>query len=962
MLCGNMAIQPGTMLGPYEVLAQIGAGGMGEVYKGRDTRLERIVAIKVLPSHLASRAELRERFDREARAIANLQHPHICVLYDIGQQGDIAYLVMEYLEGESVAQRLLKGPLPLDQVLRYGIEISDALDKAHRKGFTHRDIKPGNIMLTKDGSKILDFGLAKLKQAAAQPVRLASDAPTPPAHGGPGQAGSPLVVNPTVDGTILGTVQYMSPEQVEGRIDDIDGRSDIFSFGATVYEMLTGKKAFEGKSHASVISKIMQVDPPPVSVILPMTPPALDPVVKKCLAKEPERRWQAASDLHDELEWIKQGGHDPAKIPVPEQVPPPPAPKVWRRMLPWAVAVILSIAVGITVWVFRSAAPQPVSRLAITLPPGQRLAALDQPAIAISPDGKNLVYVAVQSRDREGADTSPQRTGPLADARGSDASATQQLYLRPLDSNESKPIAGTDGAVGPFFSPDGQWIGFFAGGKLKKVSVSGGAAVTLANAPNPGGASWSSQATLALQGTSTAGLGLQQVSQEGGTPQLLTRIGIGETAHRWPEFLPGGTALLFAGSPTAAAWNNAQIVVQSTATGERKNLAQGATQPRYAASGHLLYSQSGTLMAALFDVGRLVLSGAAIPVVEGVMQSTSTGSAQYSVSSTGALAYLAGGVGVNQSRLVWVSRDGEEQVLPAAPHTYTFPRISPDARRVAVQLADQETQVWVYDASRDTLTRLTFEGNVNNVPAWSPDGKRIAFQSNRAGPSNLFWQAADGSGPAERLTTSEYTHGANSFSPDGQLLAITETTPETGRDIWVLSLKDRKAQPFLKTGYEDTAPKFSPDGKWLAYSSDESGRREVYVQPYPGPGGKWQISTDGGQEPVWNPRGGELFYRSGSRIMAVDVQVGQASRPAPSEDRSGDLSLPSFSAGKPRMLFDGPYLPTTASLPFYDVSPDGQRFLMLKPVESQASAPTQINVVLNWFEELKRRVPVTSDK
>src|SRR3989338_7490710 len=321
---------------------------------------------------------------------------------------------MEYLEGETLATRLLKGPLPLEQVLRYAIEIADALDKAHRKGATHRDIKPGNIMLTKEGSKLLDFGLAKLKQQAARPVKLASDAPTP------------LVVNPTVDGTILGTVQYMSPEQVEGRIDDIDGRSDIFSFGATVYEMLTGKKAFEGKSHASVISKIMQVDPPPVSVILPMTPPALDRVVKKCLAKEPERRWQAASDLHDELEWIKQGGHEPAKIPVPEQVPPPPAPKVWRRMLPWAVAVILSIAVGITVWVFRSAAPQPVSRLAITLPPGQRLAALDQPAIAISPDGKNLVYVAVQSRDREGADTSPQRTGPLADARGSDASATQQ--------------------------------------------------------------------------------------------------------------------------------------------------------------------------------------------------------------------------------------------------------------------------------------------------------------------------------------------------------------------------------------------------------------------------------------------------------------------------------------------------------------------------------------------------------
>ncbi|MSO21542.1 MAG: hypothetical protein EXQ56_14030, partial [Acidobacteria bacterium] len=605
---------------------------------------------------------------------------------------------------------------------------------------------------------------------------------------------------------------------------------------------------------------------------------------------------------------------------------------LFGKYLPWGLAGAGVIAAVISM--NRPATHDPgeatsqlaVSRLAITLPPGQRLAALDQPAIAISPDGKNLVYVASQSRDREGAGAAVSNGGqdqgqnqnqpPLADARGT--VTAQQLYLRPLDSNEAKPIAGTEGATGPFFSPDGQWIGFFAGGKLKKVSVNGGSAVTLASAPQPGGASWSSQGTLAVQPINST-QALQQVSQEGGTPQPLTRLGKGENYHRWPEFLPNGQGLLFAGSSNSGTWNNAQIDVQPVGTGtpgEAKNLAQG-TQPRYAASskmgdkmaGHLLYAQAGTLMAAPFDAQRLALSGAAVPALEGMMQSGSTGAAQYSVSATGTLAYLAGGVAGDQSLLVWVSRNGEEQVLPAAPHNYRFPRVSPDGRRVAVAIADQESQVWVYDVSRDTLTRLTFEGNNNSVPAWSPDGKRIAFWSNRAGPQNLFWQAADGSGAAERLTTSDNQNSPNSFSPDGQLLAFFEVNPQTGRDIWVLNLKDRKAQLFLKTPYEETAPKFSPDGKWLAYSSDESGRREIYVQPYPGPGGKWQISTDGGQEPVWNLKGGELFYRSGSKIMAVDVNQ--------SRDREGagvsGAGSSAFSAGKPHMLFDGPYLPTTGS-------------------------------------------------
>jgi serine/threonine-protein kinase len=429
---------------------------------------------------------------------------------------------------------------------------------------------------------------------------------------------------------------------------------------------------------------------------------------------------------------------------------------------------------------------------------------------------------------------------------------------------------------------------------------------------------------------------LQEVSQEGGVPHPLTRLGEGEQAHRWPEFLPDGRTMLFARSVRLLDWNNAQIAVQPSGTSEQKNLAQGS-QPRYS-SGHLLYLQGKILMAAPFDARRLALTGAAVPVLEGLRLSTTTGAAQYSISATGTLVYLAGGLAASQTQLVWVSRNGEEQPIPVSPRAYLFPRISPDGRRVAVQMA---SQIWAYDVSRDTLTRLSFGGNLNILPSWSPDGRRIAFASDRAGPLDLFWQSADGSGEAQRLTTSGHGNNPNSFSPDGRLLAFTEANPETRRDIWILKLSDREAQPFLRTPYEDTAPRFSPDGKWLAYSSDESGQREIYVQPYPGLGGKWQISNDGGQEPVWNPKGGELFYRSGSKIMAVDF------------DTSSGVSV-----GKPRMLFEGPYLPTATSFPWYDVSPDGQRFLMLKPVDSAASAPTQINVVLNWHQELLQKVPV----
>jgi eukaryotic-like serine/threonine-protein kinase len=870
---------------------------MGEVYRARDTRLERTVAIKILPAQFSSDPLRKQRFEREAKTISSLNHPNICVLFDIGHQDGTDYLVMEYVEGDTLAKRLEKGPLALDQVLKFGAQIGDGLDKAHRSGVVHRDLKPGNIMLTPAGAKLLDFGLAKPAAPLANAFTLTAAV----------TQSSPM----TAQGAIVGTFQYMSPEQIEGK--ELDGRSDIFSLGAVLYEMLTGQRAFPGKSQLSVASAILEKEASPISSIKPMTPPALDHAIKKCLAKVPDERWQSASDLASELKWIAEGG---SQVTSGTGAAAKGIRARWRGALLWSIVSLLLAAItGLAIWNLKpSPLPPPVSRTVITLPPGQRLAGLDQPAVALSPDGVHLAYVAIQG-------------------------GTQQIYLRAMDSVEARPIPGTEGATAPFFSPDCQWLGFFAGNKLKKVSMSGGAVQTLGDAAFPGGGSWSRRGMIAFAPAWASVL--RQVSDAGGIPQPLTRFEKGEFSHRWPEFLPGGKAVLFGSAVASFDWINAQVAVLAVETGERRNLIQGGTHPRYAPSGHLLYAQGGGLLAVPFDPQRLEVLGTAVPVVEGVLQSRTTGAAQYSFSATGSLVYVTGSVQEDQRRLVWVNRNGAEQPVAAPARAYMFPRLSPDARRVAVAIAEQEVHVWLYDLSRETLTRFTFEGDRNLNSVWTPDGTRIAFNSNKEGPpQSVFWQLADGSGGLERLTTSEYPNVPMSWSPDGQLLAFMENSPTTGYDIWVLRLTDRKAQPFLRTPFNESVPRFSPDGRWLAYISNESGRYEVYVQPYPGPDGKWQISTEGGTEPAWNSNGRELFYRSGDKMMAVDI-----------------ATQPSFTAGKPRVLFKGQYVPTPATSPNYDVSRDGQRFLMLKPNEQEASAPTQINVVLNWFEELKRRVP-----
>ncbi|MBI4480739.1 MAG: protein kinase [Acidobacteria bacterium] len=904
------------MLGPYEIVAQIGAGGMGEVYKGLDTRLNRDVAIKVLPEHLALNAELRERFQREAETIANLHHPNICVLYDIGEQGPtpggsgpqgpIQYLVMEYLEGETLAQRLLKGPLPLEQVLRYAIEISDALDKAHRKGATHRDIKPGNIMLTKIGgtlgTKLLDFGLAKLKQqAAVKPVKLASDAPTPP-------AASPPAGSPTLGGTILGTVQYMAPEQVEGRVDDIDGRSDIFSFGATVYEMLTGKKAFEGKSAASVMSKIMQVDPPAISSLDPpgkKVPPALDRVIKKCLAKEQEDRWQSARDLHDNLEWIKEAA---AQSGMPAPVA---ARHRTRERLAWATAaVLMSLVVGIAVRNTRPDEPmtgQIPARLNVTLPPGQRLGGLDSAVVALSPSGSELVYVGIHD-------------------------GSTQLYLRPLDSLEPTPIAGTEGANAPFFSPDGQWISFFAQGKLKKVTIAGTALQILCESPNQAGGSWGTDDYIYFVPSNTSGV--WRVSASGGTPKEITapdRIK-GEYSHRWPQALPGGKALLFT-AIRGLGLDERQVVAQVLATGEKRVLVKGGAAGWYT-PGYLVYWRTGTLLAVRFDLDQMtVLDSVPVTIAEGVRVQQTNNAANFASSGLGSLAYISSPHQFEQ-RISWISRQGLSESLPLPPQPYGSLALSPDGKQLVISTHSASRDLWLYELERRTMTRLTSEPGGSEIPNWTSDGIRIVYRGSRAGLRYILSKAADGTGAEQRMVESEETLAASTVSPDGRYVAYRSTSNSTGNDIWIAELTgENKPRVFLKTPFNESDAAFAPDGRWIAYASNESGRNEIYVQSFPGPGKKRQVSTDGGDQPKWSRNGRELFYKDGDKMMVVPVTT------------EGE-----FIPGSPRVLFEHNAEGATNA---YDVSPDGQRFLMIQSVEPEPP-PTQINVVLNWTAGLRK--------
>ena len=926
-----MPLKPGTRLGPYEILSLVGAGGMGEVYKSRDTRLDRTVAVKILPPAFAADAQSRERFDREARAISQFDHPHICALHDVGEEAGTAYLVMQYLEGETLADRLAKGPIPIGQALTIAIEIASALDRAHRAGIVHRDLKPGNIMLTKVGAKLLDFGLAK-----SSPLVVA------------GAAGSTLAAttpNLTAQGAILGTFQYMAPEQIEGR--EGDARTDIFAFGAVLYEMVTGTRAFSGTTHASLISSILKDEPRPITELQPLTPPLLDHIVSRCLAKDPDERWQGASDLTRELQWISQtGALGRGTVPPTRQADP-------ARLSAFAIGMALAgLIVGSAATLMMTRFGSPRS--------GQRQLDIARSLVSITP-AEHLQSIPTDRTTNEGR---PSRTSMVwsPDGRSIVFSASlgdrQQLYLRAMDQLAATAMTGTEGGAAPFFSPDGRWVAFWSGGALKKTPADGkGPATTICELSSAVGASWGANDTIIF---SRGQLGLWRVPAAGGTPEVIATpdTGKGELKYLLPRILPGDRTVIFTVTHTPLpTWEDTEIVAQSLQSGERKVLLSGAADGRYLPSGHLVYIRRGTLMAVPFDLERLEATGGAVALIDNVMQSANAtsevfdiGAGQFDVSPAGALLYLPGGIFPSPERsLVWVDRTtGAVEPLPVPARAYLSPRLSPDGQR-AVFWTQGDRNIWVHDLARGVLTRLTSEGR-NARAIWTPDGKRVTYGATVGGNENLVVRPADGSGPVERLMTSPDLQVAAVWSPSDSALVFVEFRQKTGNDILaMLPSGDRRPRPIVETRFPEAYPDFSPDGRWLAYASEESGRSEVYVQPYPGPGTRHQVSTNGGTGPAWSRDGRELFYTTApaiggqaalTRMIAVPVTV-----------------KPTFTFGAPRQLFEGRY-GATALIRSYDVTADGRRFLMVQQKERPAAVVSEMILVQNWLEEVKARVQV----
>ena len=899
----------------YRIVERIGVGGMGEVYRATDTKLGRDVALKFLPEAFAKNGERMARFRREAQVLALLNHPNIATIYGLEESNGNCALAMELVDGPTLAGRIAGAtmvsglasptdkatpsgvPMPLDETLPIVKQVADGLEYAHERGIIHRDLKPANVKVRPDGAvKILDFGLAK----ALEETPAAGSIDTSPT----------ISVAATREGIILGTAAYMSPEQARGKT--VDRRCDIWSFGAVLFEMLSGKRAFAGEDVSHTLAAVI-MNEPDWNALPATTPASIQRLLRRCLNKDPKQRLRDIGEARIAIEETLTGSPDVGAVREPPQQP------VWSRALPWGIGVALALAlVGTLLWVALRPPPRPptrpIARVVVTLPPADRLALGQTPVVSLSPDGSRLAYVA-----NHGGST--------------------QLYLRAIDRFEARLIPGTEGAESLFFSPDGQSLGFFSEGKLKRVSVSGGAPLTLCSAPLNRGASWAPDDTIIFAPSMTSGL--FRVSAAGGMPKPLTVPDrkMGEFSHRWPEILPGGKAVLFTiWTGAGGSFDSARVDVLSLQTGERRVLVQGGAYGRYESSGHLVYARADGLLMVPFDLKRLEVTGPPVSIPEGVNMSPSSGVAEFSLSGDGSLAYLPGGTRVGERTLVWVDRKGAVRPLAAPPRPYLGPRLSPDGRGLAVAIQVTNPGLWVYDLARGTLTRLT-GSDVGPLPIWTPDGKHVTFLSAPSGAMNLYWMAADGSGAAEPLTASDKYRVPGSWSPDGRTLAFTEVDPATGFHIWVLNLEgDRRTRPFLQTASSEGGPAFSPDGRWLAYQSDESGRWEIYVRPFPGPGGKSQISTEGGTEPVWARNGRELFYRNGDKMMATAIET-----------------KPVFAAAKPELLFEGHYASPT-SLANYDVSPDGQRFLMIKASE-QESAPTQLNVVLNWSDELRRLAP-----
>ena len=809
---------------------------MGEVYKARDTRLERTVAIKVLPEHLSASPESRQRFEREAKAISQLSHPHICALYDVGSQDGVEYLVMEFLEGETLAARLVRGALPLDQTLSYGAQIADALEKAHRQGIVHRDLKPGNVMLTKSGLKLLDFGLAK--------------ALTPP--GGKGSGSGRLTALPTAagapnltqEGTILGTFQYMAPEQLEGK--DADARTDIFALGAVLYEMATGRKAFSGTSQASLITAIMSSEPPPISSVSTLAPPALDRVVRTCLAKDPDDRWQSAQDVGRNLIWIGEGGSQAGIAAVAA------APRKRRDRLWQAIAAAGLVAAAILAGLLLREARRPQRALHAAIPPPSGTTFwLEQngpgPAV-VSPDGTQIAFTAA------------------------DQGGKVNLYVRSLASGEPRVLAGAEGAMYPFWSPDSRSLGYFVSGKLKTIAAAAGPPLTVCSAPEGKGGSWSPSGVILF--TPNAQATLFQVSEKGGEPSAVTRFDAkrSDDSHRLPYFLPDGKHFLYLARSQTSPVEGHAILVGSLDGGPEKLLLRSPAAARYA-EGFLLYLRETTLMARPFDADRLEFSGEAVPVAEHILvPSPNTAVGVISSSSKGVLAYQTaqGGTG---SRLELLERDGKSVSVLGEVGGFREVALSPDGKQAVFALGDPGSgtnDLWIFDLARGLKTRFTFDPADDRAPVWSPDGNTVVFSSSRKGHYDLYRKSIGGTSEEEALLVSEQDKYASAWSADGKVIVYSQVSKESDYDIWLLHLEgSARAEQFLKTKFFEMPGALSPDGRWLSYTSDESGRLETYITSFPRPGRKWQISTAGGVYSYWSADGREVLYQRNDGVLAA---------------------------------------------------------------------------------------------
>ena len=903
-----MAFTAGMKLGPYEILQPIGAGGFGQVYKARDTRLDRFVAIKVLPEHLGQNPTLRARFEREAKTLASLSHANICPVFDVGKEDEVDFIVMEFLDGVTLAERLQKGALPIAEALQIAIDLGDALSAAHEAGITHRDLKPGNVMLTKSGPKLLDFGLAKT-QFAGVSFGVSADAPT-------------VAASLTAEGAILGTLQYMAPEQIEGK--EADSRTDIFAFGALVYEMITAKKAFDGKSQASLMVSILEREPAPIATLQPLTPPVLQRVVDICIAKEPRDRWQTAHDVTLQLKWIAEGG-SLAGLPAPVSLH-----RKHREWVAWTFAAAGLIAALVLAIPYVRKAPAAEHVMRFSVPPNEGtlfgpLSAGIRPFPAISPDGRRIVFQAQRMNE------------PV------------RLWVRSLDTLEAVELAGTEGASVPFWSADSQSIAFTADDKLKTISAQGGSVRILCDTQTgTAEGSWNRDGTIVfsqVSGFFAVNTGILRVPSTGGTPTVIIAPNKDrqESALLTPFFLPDGKHFVYLAQAPSVLYAGSLDPSEPP-----KRLVPSESHAVYS-NGFLLFVQRGKLLAQRFDTAKLEISGDAIIVAESVRTNANNGRSAFSASDNGTLVYRTGiDFGPAGRRVVWFDRQGKPNDSLNQTADNAAPILSPDETRLLLERhpADPSTgcvkncsDLWAVDLTKGTNTRITFGGGDPAPGAWSPDGARILYRSNPDGKYAIYTKPSTGVGNPELLLNfdKEIT-GVGDWSQDGKFVLFTVSDPKTGSDIWVLPLSgDRKPVPFIEVPGNQASPKFSPDGRWIAYSSNESRTSEVYIQPFPPNGQRVQVSIGDGSQPRWRGDGKELFFVTNSReIMAADIRIGASG----------------ITAGQPRTLFVAPSNFSNN----ISVTRDGQRFLLSIPANSnplrdEDSQP--LTVVTNWTATLK---------